>query len=286
MTNLELTQWNRSVLTKILNSANALEKDKPFFKEIILFYKKIFLTQYESDPDIVKDYSGFTNNKDFPCINIKDFDIDFTNAEKTFQNICKICLYSGKEMSFTADIMLESIEKKDVVFKKLVEIYLQKGHALPKVFVGKKEFKPEVFDFIIYNSIKPSIVKSSRIIASYLKKQDQAGQGICPVCGSLPALSVLSGENGSRSLVCSFCWHEWETTRITCPFCGNHNNKTLGYCLIENEKGIRADYCDKCKKYIKTIDLREYGHDCHYPMELLASMPFDMKMKAKGYNSE
>ncbi|MCD4742885.1 MAG: formate dehydrogenase accessory protein FdhE [Desulfobacteraceae bacterium] len=286
MTGKEIAKENDSILEQIKKAANFLEKEKPFIKEVVRFYEKVFSLQHEFDSDITKDYSVLKSKKDFPLISKKDFDIDFYNAEILFEKICDLCQGSEIQADVTAKIIKESIIDKELSFKSIVQSYLEGNISLPEAILGNSEFNPQVFDFILYNSLKPSIVKSSKIISSYFKEMDQTEQGRCPVCGSAPALSLFSKENGSRSLVCNFCWHEWETKRIVCPFCNNNDSKTLGYVALDNEKGIRADYCDKCKKYIKTIDLREYREDIYLPLELIASIPFDMKMNEEGFKSE
>jgi hypothetical protein len=44
---------------------------------------------------------------------------------------------------------------------------------------------------------------------------------ICPFCGSKPLAGVLrpEGDGAMRSLVCSFCYTEWDYLRIACPAC-------------------------------------------------------------------
>ncbi len=286
MTGTEITKENEIILLQITKAADSLEKEKPFIKDVVRFYEKIFFLQHETDPDITKDYSPFANNKKFPCIERKDFDIDFTSSKKLLKKICDFCAETKINTDTSAKIIIDFIIDGYFSFKSLAQSYLKGDLSIPKSIMDNNDFNFEVFDFVFYNSLKPSIVKSSKIISSYLKKEDQVGHCNCPICNSAPALSLFSKENGTRSLVCSFCWHEWETKRISCPFCNNIDSKTLGYVSLDNEKGIRADYCDKCRKYIKTIDLRDYRNDCYYPLELIASIPFDMKMTEEGFKAE
>ncbi len=286
MSGINITEENDLALEQIKKAANFLVKEKPFIKEVVRFYEKVFSLQHEFDPDITKDYSLLNNKKDFPLIKTTDFFIDFNNAETLFEKICDLCMGYEINADVTAKIIKESLKDSDFSFKSISQSYLEGNLSLPQPIRDNKGFNPQVFDFILYNSLKPSIVKSSKIIAYDLKETDQTGHRRCTVCGSSPALSLFSKENGSRSLVCSFCWHKWEASRISCPFCNNNESETLGYVALDTEKGIRADYCDKCKKYIKTIDLREYREDIYLPLELIASIPFDMKMNEEGFKAE
>jgi FdhE protein len=286
MTGTEVTEENKSALEQIKKSANFLEKDKPFIKEVVRFYEKIFSLQHELDPDITKDYSTLKNTKNFPLVKKTDFSIDFNNAEILFEKICDLCAKNKINTDATAKIIRDAIVAGEISFKSIVQSYLENNLLLPQSVLDNSEFNSQVFDFILYNSIKPSIVKSSKIISYDLKETDQTEHSLCPICNSAPALSLFSKSNGSRSLICSFCWYEWEAKRISCPFCNNNDSKTLGYVAMDTEKGIRADYCDECKKYIKTIDLREYRNDFYLPLELIASIPFDIKMNEEGFKPE
>ncbi len=282
----DVTKENSMVLIQIKTAADSLVKEKPFLNEVVRFYEKVFTFQHELDPDITKDFSFLRDTKDFPLLEKKDFFIDYENAQFLLKKICALCMTSKIDADATAEIVLDAMEGSGFSLKTIVKGYLEGNMTMPLSIESKGGFNPQVFDFIIYNALKPSIVKSSKIAAYDLKGVDKSRQGRCPVCDNVPGISVFSRENGSRSLICSFCWHEWESTRIFCPFCKNQDSKTLGYVAMEEEKGIRADFCNNCKKYIKTIDLREYRGDFYLPLELIASIPFDMKMNEEGFRAE
>jgi len=87
------------------------------------------------------------------------------------------------------------------------------------------------------------------------------------------------------STICSFCWHPWSGKRVFCPFCENRDSKTQHYFYNEEEKEIRVDLCDSCKKYLKTLDSRETEHMIYTSLEQIASLHLDYKAKEKGYES-
>ena len=98
-------------------------------------------------------------------------------------------------------------------------------------------------------------------------------------------LSMFEGEVGERFLLCGFCWHKWSSKRLYCPFCDNTDNKTLNYLYSEEEKEYRIDLCDKCKKYIKTIDTRKTERIIYPPLEQVATLHLDIKAKEMKYES-
>lgn len=280
------TEYGDTVIKKINKAANAIAKDKPFIKDLIRFYEKIFSLQYETEPDIEKDYSYLKGKKELPIINRKDFDIDFKLSEDLFRKLCDLCAGNAMSPDPSARSIKASLDASDLSFESIVTTFLEDDSPTPQYSKSEQGFNPHLYDFILYNSIKSSIIKSVEIISGYLKTTGSMENGRCPVCKGAPALSLISGKNASRSLVCSFCWHEYKTKKSVCPFCKNDDQQTLGHISLDTEKGIRADYCNKCKKYIKTINLKEYRKDIYLPLELISSMPFDMKMNQEGFKPE
>lgn len=78
-------------------------------------------------------------------------------------------------------------------------------------------------------------------------------KGYCPVCGSFPMLAVTK-EQGQRWLQCSQCSHEWTYPRIKCPYCEHENPKATNIYFVDSEKEEKAFTCDKCQKYLITIN--------------------------------
>jgi FdhE protein len=77
----------------------------------------------------------------------------------------------------------------------------------------------------------------------------------CPTCGSAPAMGQLVGVDPGRQrfLCCGGCGTRWRYRRTQCPFCENDAQR-LSVLAIEGEGGLRIDYCESCKGYLKTYD--------------------------------
>ena len=106
----------------------------------------------------------------------------------------------------------------------------------------------------------------------------------CPVCGFLPSIGVLGrNKEGVMSLVCSLCETQWDFRRLRCPFCGNDNQNDLGYLYSETDEGYRVNYCNKCKLYLKVVDIRKKGNVYSYPVEDILTLPLDILAQEKGY---
>ncbi len=117
-------------------------------------------------------------------------------------------------------------------------------------------------------------------------------KGSCPVCGNFPAMEKLRREDGKRILWCGFCRTEWYYKRIMCPFCGNEDHNSLRYFFAEGDSSqaknpFRVDVCDKCKKYIKTIDERKMTEDKipEFSLENINTLYLDILAQKEGYES-
>lgn len=78
----------------------------------------------------------------------------------------------------------------------------------------------------------------------------------CPMCGSLPAMGQLAGQDPGRRrlLSCGHCSTRWWYQRMGCPFCEGQNSHRLAVLTIEGEASLRIDYCESCLGYLKTYN--------------------------------
>jgi FdhE protein len=78
----------------------------------------------------------------------------------------------------------------------------------------------------------------------------------CPTCGSSPSMAQLLGidQVRRRLLCCARCGDRWQYRRTGCPFCQSEDTHRLQSLAIEKEGGLRIDYCEICKGYLKTYD--------------------------------
>lgn len=77
----------------------------------------------------------------------------------------------------------------------------------------------------------------------------------CPTCGSGPAMAQLIGVDPGRQrfLSCGACGSRWRYRRTQCPFCES-DSQPLSVLVVQGEAGLRIDYCEACKGYLKTYD--------------------------------
>lgn len=106
--------------------------------------------------------------------------------------------------------------------------------------------------------------------------------GYCPVCGGRPNLALLEEERGARRLLCSRCNSQWNYGRTGCPFCRSRE-KQIYYPSEDNV--YRLYTCPDCKRYLKTVDLRELHREVVPVVERLLTVGMDLAAQQEGLRS-
>jgi formate dehydrogenase accessory protein FdhE len=106
----------------------------------------------------------------------------------------------------------------------------------------------------------------------------------CPFCGALPVVGVLREEShgARRTLVCSLCLSERDYLRVVCPSCGEQEFDALPIYTADRFEHVRIDACDRCRHYLKTIDLTKDG--LAVPLvDDIASVSLDLWARDRAY---
>ena len=143
----------------------------------------------------------------------------------------------------------------------------------------------ETLGYLLWQALKVFYRKEAEQFNS-IGYQQYWSKPVCPVCGGLPKISRLTKETGKRTLACYLCGTEWTIPRLSCPYCGNTNQDTLGYFYAEGNRGYRVDVCNACKKYIKTIDENALGRITQRPeVEDVITYHLDTLAISEGYQN-
>jgi FdhE protein len=87
------------------------------------------------------------------------------------------------------------------------------------------------------------------------REEERWMRNYCPTCGSKPAMAQLLGTDPGRKrfLSCGCCRTRWQYGRTRCPFCEQDSHR-LGVVAVAKEGGLRIDYCESCRGYLKTLE--------------------------------
>jgi FdhE protein len=106
----------------------------------------------------------------------------------------------------------------------------------------------------------------------------------CPFCSARPVAAVLRGEGdgAKRWLLCSLCSTEWPFLRVLCPNCGEREKDSLPIYAASDFDHVRVEACDRCKTYVKSVDLTRDGRAVPVVDEL-ATVALNIWAEEHGY---
>ncbi|RLC87753.1 MAG: hypothetical protein DRJ03_04950 [Chloroflexi bacterium] len=130
-------------------------------------------------------------------------------------------------------------------------------------------------------ALKPYLEWAAEQVLPYVK-QESWRRGYCPVCGGDPDFATLDEEAGARYLMCSRCDSQWLYRRVGCPFCETTDHTKLAY-YPSDDKVYRLYVCQECRRYLKTLDLREAKRAVLLPVERVVTVAMDAAAQQEGY---
>jgi len=274
------------VLNKLEKRIQSLKEKNPHYAEILDFYYKVRQCQERINLSLKivpiplkKEWKDLLKKEDFPLLQRQGFPIDLESSVQLFKSLCQVAKKANPFISEQTKRIEGILEEREVDLGP----FLRDGLDEKKIEKTAEDFHVDkkVLAFLMQNSTKPSIEASRTTVQDQVEAETWL-KGYCPVCGSLPFLSLLKEETGKRFLVCSFCSHEWRAERISCPFCENKEPGSLQFFQAEGEELYRIDLCEKCHQYIKTIDARVI-EVLDPSLEDLATLHLDLVASKKGY---
>ena len=142
----------------------------------------------------------------------------------------------------------------------------------------------DLIDLFTEESLRPELESIAEKYGEIVEKSNWS-EGYCPICGKEPKIGeIRDGEEGKRYLFCHQCGFKWYFHRIKCPFCGNEEQHSLAYFEVEGEERYRVDVCNKCRRYIKTVELPKSSEEPNLDVEDIATLHLDMIAYDEGYN--
>jgi len=158
-------------------------------------------------------------------------------------------------------IKLEVLLLSEALFNGVADIqscvkYLVEGREDDLTTLAEKiKIHPIALKFMLGQIIKPFVEKRTEELGDLIKDIPWF-QGYCPICGTYPELSYLKGKEGQRWLRCSLCGHDWRFDRMTCPYCGEADERRE-FLYVEGTEYQWVEFCSNCNRYIVGIDLRK-----------------------------
>lgn len=277
----------RPVIEKILN--RLAEAEKPLPRSLELYYRILNLQKDFRLPDLIELVANLeTGTKQSleqgrPILSFTDLPVDWADTRGLYSAVLDVAI------EFLAPSQ-EDIEKLRQIGSDTDTLSTVGEDWFESTTVaGQSEDTREARSSLMSSVLQATFYPLLSSLAEKLMPGILKGfwhKNYCPVCGGSPDFSYLDRESeGMRWLLCSRCDAAWSFYRLVCPFCGNNDQQTLAY--YSDESGLYRLYvCEKCKRYLKAIDLRKTEAEILVPLERILTLDMDRQALEQNYKNE
>jgi len=265
------------------------KKKRPELGEIINFCERVLEIQKEIQPRISlpalklhRERTSVKIREGFPLLQREDLPVDQQRAVELFEKLCRMGLGENPVLAEAAKILRDAMDSSRLGLGTLFSAVVQDDEDKLESLAGELRVGRSVLTALAKLSIQPSLWA-----AALAATEDISVEGwkhpYCPICGGMPAMAALVGEDGSRRGLCSFCGHLYRLARLGCPFCGNEGPEDLRYFYGEEEDSHRVQVCDRCSGYLKMLDTRKEGSGEALAIDDILTAHLDLVAEEQGY---
>ena len=220
-----------------------------------------------------------------PLIDFTGKEYDLSRPKQYFNSLISIV---EKRMPEEAQNIISIIKNKQYDWEKMIRASFDRTVEETDnqgLLAGREaEENIDLIDLFTEESLRPELETIAEKYDEIIAKSGWS-EGYCPICGKEPKIGeIREEEEGKRYLFCHQCGFKWYFHRIKCPFCGNDEQHSLAYFAVEGEEHHRVDVCNKCRRYIKIIELSKSSEEPNLDVEDIATLHLDMIAYDEGYN--
>jgi FdhE protein len=281
-----------ATLRKSLKTIEDYKSANPHYTELLDIMADILILREEyrnsmKDPIFHVEENLITKKMEggLPLIDFTGKEYDLTRPKEYFNSLISI---AEKRMPEVAKNIIDIIKSQQFDWEKTIRASFDRKTEetdAQGLLVGREaEENIDLIDLFTEESLRPELESIAEKYGEIVKKSNWS-EGYCPVCGKEPKIGEIRGEEeGKRYLFCHQCGFKWYFHRIKCPFCGNEEQHSLAYFEVEGEERYRVDVCNKCRRYIKTVELPKSSEEPNLDVEDIATLHLDMIAYDEGYN--
>jgi FdhE protein len=222
-----------------------------------------------------------------PLIDFMGKEYDLSRPKQYFNSLISIV---EKRMPEEAQNIISIIKNKQYDWEKMIRASFdrsdEESEAATEGLASGSEAREnlDLIDLFTEESLRPELESVAEKYGEIIARLNWT-EGYCPICGKEPKIGeIREEEEGKRYLFCNQCGFKWYFHRIKCPFCGNDEQHSLAYFAVEGEEHHRVDVCNKCRRYIKIIELPKSSEEPNLDVEDIATLHLDMIAYDEGYN--
>jgi FdhE protein len=281
-----------ATLRKSLKTIEDYKSANPHYTELLDIMADILILREEyrnsmKDPIFCVEENLITKKMEggLPLIDFMGKEYDLTRPKEYFNSLISI---AEKRMPEVAQNIIDIIKSQQFDWEKMIRASFDRKTEetdTQGLLAGREaEEKIDLIDLFTEESLRPELESIAEKYGEIVEKSNWS-EGYCPICGKEPKIGeIRDEEEGKRYLFCHQCGFKWYFHRIKCPFCGNEEQHSLAYFEVEGEERYRVDVCNKCRRYIKTVELPKSSEEPNLDVEDIATLHLDMIAYDEGYN--
>ena len=281
-----------ATLRKSLKTIEDYKSANPSYTDLLDIMADILILREEyrnnmKDPIFSVEENLITKKMEggLPLIDFMGNEYDLTRPKEYFNSLISI---AEKRMPEVAQDIISIIKSPEFDWGKMIRASFDsklEETAAQGLLAGREaEENIDLIDLFTEESLRPELEIIAEKYGERVAKSNWS-EGYCPICGKEPKIGeIRDEEEGRRYLFCHQCGFKWHFHRIKCPFCGNEEQHSLAYFEVEGEERYRVDVCNKCRRYIKTVELPKSSEEPNLDVEDIATLHLDMIAYDEGYN--
>ena len=281
-----------ATLRKSLKTIEDYKSANPHYTELLDIMADILILREEyrnsmKDPIFRVEENLITKKMEggLPLIDFMGKEYDLTRPKEYFNSLISI---AEKRMPEVAQNIIDIIKSQQFDWEKMIHASFDRKTEetdAQELLAGREaEENIDLIDLFTEESLRPELEIIAEKYGEIIRKSNWS-EGYCPICGKEPKIGeIRDEEEGKRYLFCHQCGFKWHFHRIKCPFCGNEEQHSLAYFEVEGEERYRVDVCNKCRRYIKTVELPKSSEEPNLDIEDIATLHLDMIAYDEGYN--
>jgi FdhE protein len=271
---------------KILDALEAEAGRRPEMADTIDLYRKLIECQadvhvLQNGSDLSAEETASRLERGQPLLSPETVEIDSATFAQLSSRIGFTLAQQRRELVNPLAKIHAWLQEQHQEIGTLAVEYLREGHVSKGEDAG---LEGALLSFIFTHSLRPLLRAQAAALSGHVD-DSLWYRGRCPICGGEPDIAALERGSGQRRLLCSRCDSEWAYLRVACPFCGNEDPSHLSY-YPSDDKVYRLSVCERCHRYLKTVDLRETAGERLLPAERILTIGMDLAAQKAGYRGD
>lgn len=257
-----------------------LPRSLQLYRELLRIQAEASSQEVTTRPDLAEGEAQDRLHKGTPLLSFEEFSPDWDHVQRVFEQVVSWAVKDSEESPGEVE-SLRNIARDRSLFREVVGVWYR-GDLVTEV-AAAHGIDADLLSSAISVTLKPFLVAYARMLSAEVDRESWR-RNYCPICGGKPDFAYLDRERGARWLLCSRCDAEWVFQRLQCPYCGTQDPDALAYYVGEDEsQPYRLYVCERCRTYIKTIDLRRTDSEVLLPLERLVTLEMDRAAQEQGY---